>query len=417
MKLETRRIPPRSARGFTLLEILVAMSLFTIIGFSVMLLMSSGVDMWLQGTRGAQNEDRKEMSLPRLEEDLRQVRVGTSRDRIPVDLKSESSQQKELPALVPENRFLSGYMIYKFGENEVACRYLAFVRDLRGLGEIEVYALRAGRDPKADAYIDGKEDEKEFNEGRHLPTGGQIEVLWIWLPDPDEPGLGSVYRAYRTPIGGPETLLDPKNFEDYGKLVRNIRPVPVFQDVLLFDLYFWTQFTTTWEYMPGEPSVVTRPESAQAVKAGLPPCGPSRTWDSTRGMLLGGPSDFKLKRGANSLNFAGDDIWPRAVRVEFALREMTTQLKEDFGADGSNFTVHDPLFATGRGVLMDALMKIGAEWVRISGRDPRDPDTFDIAARAQRGTVRVSHPAESNVYFGQVFDRTIQIPAFRDDNN
>ncbi|MHC4409788.1 MAG: prepilin-type N-terminal cleavage/methylation domain-containing protein, partial [Planctomycetota bacterium] len=41
-----------SLRGFTLLEILVAMSLFTLIGFSVVLLMTSGVDMWLQGTRG-----------------------------------------------------------------------------------------------------------------------------------------------------------------------------------------------------------------------------------------------------------------------------------------------------------------------------------------------------------------------------
>jgi len=413
----TRRFPPRPARGFTLLEILVAMSLFTLIGFAVVMLMTSGVDMWIQGTRGAQNEDRKEMSLPRLEDDLRQVRVGTSRDRIPVDLKSEGGDQMELPALVPENRFISGYVLYKFGEREVPCRYLAFVRDLRGLGEIERFALRAGRNPKADAYIDGKADEKEFDENRHLPTGGQIEVLWIWLPDPDEPGMGAVYRAYRTPIGGPDTLLDPKNFEDYGKLVRDISPSPVFQEVLLFDVYFWTQFTTTWEYTPGEPRVTTRPETAAAVKAGLPPCGPSRTWDSTRGILIAGPSEFKLHRGKNSLNFAGDDIWPRAVRVEFALREMTTQLKQDFGVDSADFTVYDPAFATGRGVLEDVLMKVGSEWVRIAGRNPQDPDTFDVAGRAQRGTVAVNHPSETNVYFGQVFDRTVQIPSFRDDNN
>jgi prepilin-type N-terminal cleavage/methylation domain-containing protein len=405
-----------SRRGFTLLEILVAMSLFTLIGFSVVLLMTSGVDMWLQGTRGAQNEDRKEMSLPRLEDDLRHLRVGTSRDRIPVDL-SEEGPQQELPAITPANRFVSGYVTYRFGEKEVPCRYLAFVRDLSGLGEIEVYALRAGRNPAADAYIDGKDDEKEFNENRHLPTGGQIEVLWIWLPDPDDPGLGAVYRAYRTPIGGTQTLLNPLNFLDYGKLMREIKPKSVFQDVLLFDVYFWTQFTTTWEFSAGEPRIVRRPQSKAGMLKGPPACGPSRIWDSTRGMLIGGPNDFKLNRTAKSKNYAGDDIWPRAVRVEFALREMTTQLSEDFTANASSFAVFDPSFATGRGVLSNIPMKVGSEWVQIFSRDAFDSDRFDVSGRGRRGTAVINHPVETNVYFGQLFDMTIPVPAFRDDNN
>jgi len=416
MTTRAASIRTRPVAGFTLLEILVAMSLFTLIGFAVVTLMTSGVDMWLQGTRGSQNEDRKEMSLPRLEDDLRQVRVGTSRDRIPVDLNDEGSAQKELPAVVPDNRFISGYQTYRFGEVDVPCRYLAFVRDIRGLGEIEVYALRAGRNPKADAYIDGKDDEKEFEETRHLPTGGEIEVLWIWLPDPDEPGLGAVYRAYRSPVGGPGTLLDPKNFDDYGKLARDIRPAPVFQDVLLFDLYFWTQYTTTWEYSEGEPRVTSRPKTIEEIKAGIPPCGPSRTWDSTRGMLIK-PNEFRLQNTDKSLNYAGDDIWPRAVRVEFALREMTTQLQSDFSDAATTFSVYDPSFATGRGIIANVPMKIGAEWLLVESRDPRDADTFIVGPRGRRGTAVVSHPTESNVYFGQVFDMMIPMPAFRDDNN
>ena len=403
-------------RGFTLLEIVVAMSLFTILGFAVVMLMTSGVDMWLQGTRSAENEDRKEMSLPRLEDDLRHMRVGTGRDRIPVD-PNVTQTQAELPAEIPVNRFLSGYVPYKFGEKEVACRYISFVRDLAGLGEIDVYAVRAGSNPKADAYIDGKNDEKEFKENLHLPTGGQIEILWIWLPDPDEPGMGAVYRAYRTPIGGPDTLLDPKNFDEYGKLMRVIQPKAVFQEVLLFDVFFWTQFTTTWDFHQGDPGVTRRPQSIAESKAGRPSCGPSRIWDSTRGMLIGGPNDFRLNRTAKSVNYAGDDIWPRAVRIEFALREMTTQLKSDFASNGSSFTVHDAAFATGRGVITNVSMKIGPEWVRVSGRDPYDPDTWDIAARGRRGTVAVNHAEDSNVYFGQIYDVTVPIPSFRDDNN
>ncbi len=45
----------RTDRAFTLLEIMVAMSLFTIIGLAVVTLMSTGVDMWLRGNRAAQD--------------------------------------------------------------------------------------------------------------------------------------------------------------------------------------------------------------------------------------------------------------------------------------------------------------------------------------------------------------------------
>ena len=404
--------------GFTLLEILISMSLFTAIGFAVVLLMTSGVDMWITGTRGAQQEDRREMSLPRLEDDLRHVRLPSPYDRIPADLSTEGSQQKELPALPPTNRFVSGYVYYKFGDKEIPCRYLAFVRDIRGLGEIDVYARRAGTNPRATAYIDDPEnDEKEFQENQHLPTGGQIEVLWIWLPDPDLSGQGSVYRAYRSPIGGPGTLLDPKNFDQYGTLMRNIRPLPIFQGVLLFDVYFWTQFTTMWTFSGGDPRIVQRPQSLAEIKDGPPACGPSRIWDSTRGMFVGGRNQFKLNKTVKSFNFAGDDIWPRMVRIEFALAEMETALKEDLGANASQFSVHDHTFATGRGEIFNVLMKIGPEWVRVLSRDFQDVDTFLIDRRGQRGTARVNHAAETPVYFGRVYDVTVTIPSYRDDNN
>ncbi|MEM8884846.1 MAG: type II secretion system protein [Planctomycetota bacterium] len=402
--------------GFTLLEILIAMSLFTLIGFSVVLLMTNAVDMWMVGTRGSQNEDRKEMSLPRLEDDLRSVRTPDNRDRIPVDLKA-SDTQPEQPAVIPDNRFMSGYVNYTFGERQVPCRYLAFVRHINGLGEIEVYASRAGTNPKADKFIDGQDDEKEWKENLHLPTGGAIEVLWIWLPDPDEPGIGAVYRAYRSPIGGEGTLLDPKNFDEYGKLIRNIQPQPVFQDVLLFDLYFWTQYTTTWEYLKGDPRVTARPQALEALGAGPSPCGPSRIWDSTRGLLVTGDGAFALNNTARSANYAPDDIWPRRVRVEFALKESSTQLKSDLPMGAAEFSVHDASFGTGMGILSRMLFKVGPEWVMVEQRDSSDRDTFLIGGRGRRNTVGVNHPAETNVYLGQIYDVTIPIPAFRDDNN
>ena len=402
------------SRGFTLIEILIAMSLFTLIGLGVVLLMRTGIDMFVRGTEGSQLEDRREQSLPRLEEDLRQVLVPAQVDRIPFDPQNPDPDEEPDP-LPPANRFLSGYHAYKFGEQEVACRWLSFVRDIRGLGEIEAYASRAGTNPRADAYIDGINDEQEFKENRHLPTGGAAEILWIWLPDAQKPGIGTVYRAFRSPVGGPATLLDPKNFDALEKVFREIRPQPMFQDVALFDVLFWTQWTTHWDWSRGEPVVTGPPQDPAEVKGGRRSCGPSLTWDSTRGLMTS--DTFRLSKGEKSFRFSADDIWPRAVRVAFALAETETSLAQGMGSGDLSFTVIVSDFATGRGELDGQLMKVGAEWIQISRRDGSRRDTFLVRDRGARGTTAISHAAGEPVYYGRVFDFTIPIPSFRDDNN
>ncbi len=407
----------RKDRGFTLLEILISMSMFTAIGFAVVLLMKNGVDMWIRGNHGAQQEDRLEQSLPRLEEDLRMVQVPSQRDRRPFDAKNPDPE-KEPDPLPPTNRFLSGYHDYRIRDQVYRCRYFAFVREISGLSEIETYVLRAGRNPKAESYIDGKNDEDEFKKNDHLPTGGAVEVLWIWLPDLKRPGVGTVYRAYRSPIGGKGTLLDPANHDELAEVVDKIQPQPMFQDVLLFDAYFWTQYTTKWEFSSGDPTVIKRPTDATALKGRRPPCGPSRIWDSTRGLLPeGGDKGFRLTRGKTSLNFSADDIWPRMVRVEFALAEETNELARGLAPNGQDFTVLTAEFATGRGALEGVLMKIGPEFVEVGRRDGQARDTFLISRRGMRGTTKLDHAEGASVRYGRVFDFTITIPSFRDDNN
>ncbi|HEX5138023.1 MAG TPA: prepilin-type N-terminal cleavage/methylation domain-containing protein, partial [Planctomycetota bacterium] len=401
--------PSRSRRGgFTLLEILIAMSLFTVIGLGVVLLMRTGVEMYVQGTEGSQQEDRLEQSLPRLEDDLRHVLVPPQIDRIPFDPKNPDPQEEPEP-LPPANRFLSGYLTYKFGDKDIACRYLAFVRDTTGMGEVEIYADRAGQSAHADAYIDGWEDEREFRENRHLPTGGAAEVLYIWLPDEDRAGVGAVYRAYRSPIGGEGTLLDPKNYDTREKVVRLVRGQPVFQDVILFDLYFWTQWTTHWEWSAREPVVTRPPADPSEIKSGSVPCGPSLTWDSTRGVLP--VEQFRLAKGQKSLTFSADDIWPHGVRVAYALAETSSPLAKGYSASDTSFTVFAGDFATGRGEIRNVLMKVGTEWVEVAGRDPSHRDTFRVTGRGIRGTSAVAHAEGEPVYFGRVFDFTMPIPS------
>jgi prepilin-type N-terminal cleavage/methylation domain-containing protein len=382
-------------RGFTLLEVLIAMSLFTVLGFAVVLLMRTG-----------------------LMEDLRQVLVPYQYDRIPFDPKNPDPEELP-PALPPKNRFVSGYVVYRFGDIDVRCRYLAFVRDIAGLSEIELFDTRAGSNPAASAYIDGKDDEKEFEERNHLPTGGSAEVLWIWIPRSEtELGVGTVFRAYRCPIGGKDTLLDPKNFDTLRELRNVIRPQPMLDGVTLFDLFFWTQFTTTWEWNRGEPRVVQRPQDPEQAKLGRPSCGPSRTWDSTRGMLVSNDDmGFRLNKGKESFNFSGDDIWPRVVRVQLARAEERTELSESFGPADMRFTLLSNNFATGHGELFGALMKVGAEWLTVTGRDGARTDIFVVEQRGLRDTRALTHPDGTPVYFGKVQDFDILCPSFRDDNN
>ena len=404
--------PPKPPRGFTLLEILVAMSLFTVIGLGVVMLMRTGVEMFVKGNEQSQVEDRLEQSLPRVENDLRHGLVPMQVDRIPFDPKVPDPVE-EPDALPPANRFVSGVHTFRFGERDVACRFLAFVRDTTGLSEIAMYADRAGTSARADSYIDGKNDEQEFKEHRHLPTGGACEVLYIWLPDEKRMGVGAVYRAYRSPIGGEGTLLDPKSHDVLEKVFRVVDPQPVFQEVVLFDVTFWTQWTTHWDWSAGEPTVRGRPTDAKQTK--VEPCGPSASWDSTRGMLP--VEQFALAKGAYSFNFSTDDIWPHAVRIAYALAESETTLVAGMGVTDATFTVSATDFATGRGELLGQYMKIGTEWVSLSGRDGQRRDTFHVRDRGAKGTVRVAHAALEPVYYGRVFDFTIPIPAFRDDNN
>ena len=426
----------RKQRGFTLLEILISMSLFTVIGFAVVLMMRTGVDMWLRGSRGSLQEDRLEQSLPRLEEDLRHTLPGPRHDRIPFDPEDPDPDKMPEP-VVPENRFLSGYMTYRYGDKDIPCRFIAFVRDISGLGEIETYAMRAGNNPSATAYIDGISDEDEFKLGNHRPTGGMVEVLWIWLPRLDQPGKGTVYRAFRTPIGGEKSLLDPRNYAETQQIEQLERVgalKPVFQDVILFDMYFWTQYTTTWVWNKGEPSVTEPPETAPQGKRRRPSCGPSITWDSTRGLMRPDETEksellpdncslvFRLaarRLEKNSARYTFDDIWPRAVRIEFAVAEVESELAPGRGVSESDraFTVSAADFATGRGELDGQYMKLGEEWVRIQGRDGSQRDTFIVDGRGVRRTQTRAHAETTPVYYGRIFDFTIVIPSFRDDNS
>ena len=405
-----RVLRTRAERAFTLLEVLIAMSLFTVVGFAVVVLMKAGVDMWIGGTTISQQEDRLEQSLPRLEDDVRMVSVPAQADLIPFD--PQNPDPKEEPSPLPAiNRMVSGVHPYKIGERTVPSRYWAFVREI-GPRELDAYVRRAGTSPEADAYIDGKNDEQEFKDKKHKATGGLMEVLWIYVPDEERVGVGDLCRAFRSPIGGRETLLDPGNHADLEVVRTKIAPEPIQSNVLHFDIWFWAEFTTSWE---GDLTQTQRPLAGQDGKVRKFSSGPSYTWDSTRALLP--KKEFRMAKGPQSIGFTSDDIWPRKVRVRVAVVEEDTELAKGIGEGEREFTVVSTDFAVGRGDIANDYFKIGDEWIQVSGRDVRQHDRFLVMDRGALGTNAVAHGRDNTVHYGRMMDFVLSIPSFRDDNN
>ena len=59
-----------SRRGFTLLELLIAMAIFSFLGTVVIYLMREGLSMFTEGTRAQQLQDRQESLMPQLQKDF-----------------------------------------------------------------------------------------------------------------------------------------------------------------------------------------------------------------------------------------------------------------------------------------------------------------------------------------------------------
>ena len=66
------------SRGFTLLEILIAMSIFVMLGSMVVVFMRQSLDIFYTGTRESAQLDRQDSVLPQVRADLANVALPAS---------------------------------------------------------------------------------------------------------------------------------------------------------------------------------------------------------------------------------------------------------------------------------------------------------------------------------------------------
>lgn len=377
-------------RHFTLLEILVAMSILVVLGTSLLVILRGGLQTWRRSEARRESFDHAQAVLLQLRDDLNN-------------------------ALAPPESPLKG-----LGEVEarLMCMpgaggrtQLFLVRSLKAENEHPITG-HAGSQIGADAVIDQRDDLAEARAARLRATGGEAEVAWVHGPG------GVLYRGIRTPIGPPGSLFEPDSFElapppgaapaapaasQAGPQPALLRPFAL--EVIHFECLFWSQYTTTWSTQH-PPVRNPRPNERP---------GPLDYWDSTRALLRfpdADPDVFHTFKAADSLTDPRDDIFPANVQVTLAFREpspagSSTFLAAPVAPGDEEIVVEDPSRLPEKGFVY-----VNDEWIAYDAIEGR---RLQVSQRGARNTQAQQHEGSEEVYAGHTFSAVLEVPAWRED--
>jgi prepilin-type N-terminal cleavage/methylation domain-containing protein len=402
----------RSA-GYTLIELLVAMALFSVLGIALVSLLAQSTAFLEKGTAGSEVLDTIENA-----------------DRAFYDDFANVYTRPASPEGMPDVRFVCDRLSFDSdgdGTADVWTPRLTFVRSVTGEAS-EPATREAGTKAGASGRMDGKDDAKEREDQDFAPAGGKQEVCWILLgPKKGEDlALGTLYRRVNWPVGGgsaslqpQEPVKEPKGPNDRQGITNRdeitSRMFPVLGGVLHLSYRFWSRHTK-----PESARLVVNSRLADEVRPEVGGGGLSSTWDSTRGILpLGvGPEQFFLAKPGTSLLDPVDDLFPSRVRVTLVVDRIgkdaaTGELVRNVGVEDSTIPVDTTKFAAGVDPA-GRFIKIDREWIQWSSKDAR---TFTVEKRGARGTKKEPHGSGSVVRAGTTLVREYAIPSHREDWN
>jgi prepilin-type N-terminal cleavage/methylation domain-containing protein len=406
--------------GYTLLEILIALSLLVVLGAGLAGLLRQAVSIWSTAEKRGRVYEAGRALLERVAEDLRASVIGGG-----------TADEGEWVRFIAD-------------EGAGGRQRLRFVRATSA--ETADSILREGGRAltiRAPAAYDGKDDAADARSGALLAPSGLMEVFYTLDP---RPGKRLVWRGVRSPIGGPDSLLIDRNVEegldappprqaaapkaapkpagkdDGAKGTEPPPPIdpfledesyglrkvaaPIADGVLFLGFRFWTPSTNTWEDVPA----LLDPKASQK-------SGPSPWWDSTRALLdlKGGRDEFTWHRVPDSLEDASDDIFPERVEVAVVIAEdedaiLGARLAEDVAEKAGDFTLTDrieiPEAAEDRYVLIDD------EWIEVEAVDGLKVSVARDG-RGARWTKAAKHERGARVETGVTFRRVVEVPGYR----
>lgn len=405
----TAMTPGRARRGgYTLLELLIAMSLLIILGGGLVTFLNQGISIWRISQRRGRDYERARALLDQVASDLR-------------------------CAMRPPRGTASGSWIRFVADNAPYGRQrLRFVRATSAESSDSI--LREGGrylSTRTPACVDGITDALEADQGLLAAPGGSLEVYYMQDP---RPGSSLVWRGVRSPIGGPGSLLIDTNVEGElpppppppssvpgpGSTAEAIRAeppeeaapepldaaaimgiekeeeaslpswaaeiealylsefaVPVAQGILYFGFSFWGPETTTWDDAPGR-----RTERGRGAK---------RFWDSTESVSGGG-----LPERVEVVVVTGVPEDPAPAR-----------LLERLAADGKRMVLSEALEL--QGDPRDRLVLVDGEWIAVEEAQGAVLQVRENG-RGRRGTAVVHHDQGAPVRTGRTFRRVVDLP-------
>jgi len=407
------------SRGFTLIELVTTATIFAILGAMLFSMVKSGMDMW---TRGESQRDEIEKSTVVLETIAHSLRAAFS-ENDPMGGRAEA-------------RFYSDFVDYdcnRDGVKETRLQRLCFVRinseerenfDMRVAGDLPLgrkyFSLSEaeldriyGRSKEEQTYRSSRLELDEMDVYR--PTGGLAECFFTAFPttltrDGKVSGTMSLFRGYRSPIGGEDsffasgTLIDPYQFA--------ARLVPTIGGLLYLEFRFFDQDSYTFDEREAPPGTKG---------------GAGYVWDSTRGVLLPegdeeGKNAFRLalpdgitESGLPSEDDPRDDIFPLRVKITVVVnsggtRGALARLTRAVGQNALRLPV-DIVMPFRDWRFGENFVRVGSEWIRFSRLDG---DELVVAERGVRNTIPGDHKKGCPLYAGRAFSTEVVIPASRE---
>lgn len=402
----TRRPHLRTTRGtagFSLIEVMVAMGIFSLVGIGIVTLLSRASEFSRSGT-----------STTEMLDSLQTFTEAFGKDAVTIFSRSDAEDG------APAVRFWTDVVkcdVDGDQKPDANVRRLMFVRMIPNETASAV-TRAAGTKLDAKEVLDQSKDVEEATAGKLRATGGLMEVLWTAAPtSKDDLALMTLYRGVRSPIGGTGTFFPvklasdptvknpadrgPVNTPEFERLAR-----PVLSGVLYFGVDCWSRHTETWDStMPA-------------------PRGPILAWDSTRGILPKGDGRdgnsfvFRTDNGSlgrPTLQDPTDDTWPRRLRVTLVVEETgqaarVGTLQEPLAQDARTIELSDTRFIPAADTT-ERFVKIGAEWIRFEGIERNQ---LTGCKRGVRGTEAATHDVGARVHYGRTVTREYDVAAYRD---
>ena len=387
-------------RGFTVLELLIAMAMFAVLGTAVVTLLSQGLSIFGEGISDTSMQDRLQAIMPPLRADLASIQPVEATGVPPPIAAPPGGVMGTLPPgspappvpEIPLLRVRSGNVKLSDLPTEIqSVAFVAFVRT--NARESEDPQLRqAGTTSKTTVELKLYEPSTVDSGtlGDMMAPGGFVEVLWIAVPeDPDRPGILTLYRGFRAPAGGATSLLDPKNFDSLAKVRKVARVMQT--GVLDFRVTFRNIFAASWEDGTG----------AGRIQDGMPYVG--TTWDSTRGL----DEKFPLYRSKESATEVRDDVFPAMARVQLTLANPgpygftrgDTRLVAPVTAEQKTLELEDVTLLLRPGTA-DRAFKVDAERMGTKYERVDAAERKVAVTRGERGSVARDHATDAPVYIG-----------------